>query len=71
MELYAPARTPKPIVDRLAAALDRTMKDGAVIAAIEKAGLTVEHHDPEATLKLIERENEIVTRLARKLNLGK
>ncbi|PYM83140.1 MAG: hypothetical protein DME13_16315 [Candidatus Rokuibacteriota bacterium] len=71
MELYAPARTPKPIVDRLSAALDKTMKDPDVIAAIEKAGLSVEYHDASATLTLVERENEVVTRLAKKLNLGR
>src|SRR6185503_4466225 len=27
MEIYAPAKTPKPIVDKLAAALEKTMKD--------------------------------------------
>ena len=70
MELYAPAKTPKPVVDRLAAALEKTMKDPGVIAAIEKAGLTVEYHDPAATMRLVERENEIVVRLAKKLNLG-
>jgi hypothetical protein len=47
------------------------MKDSAVMAAVEKAGLVVEHHDPEATQKLIDRENEVVSRLAKKLNLGK
>ena len=71
MEIYAPAKTPKPIVDRLSAALEKTMKDPAVIAAVEKAGLTVEHHDPSETLKLIERENEVVMRLAKQLNLGR
>src|SRR6185369_12756547 len=65
MELYAPAKTPKPIIDRVAAALDKTMKDPAVLAAVEKAGLVVEHHDPEATQKLIDRENEVVSRLAK------
>jgi len=71
MELYAPGKTPKPIVDRLSAALEKTMKDPAAVAAIEKAGMTVEHHDPAGTLKLVERENEVVLRLAKKLNLGK
>ena len=70
-EIYAPAKTPKAIVDRLAQALEKTMKDPAVIAAIEKAGLVVEQHGPEATLKLIQRENEIVTRVAKQLGLGK
>src|SRR5204863_5293810 len=68
MEIYAPARTPKPIVDRLSAALEKTMKDPGVIAAVEKAGLTVEYHDPAATRALIERENEVVARLAKKLS---
>jgi tripartite-type tricarboxylate transporter receptor subunit TctC len=71
MEIYAPAKTPKPVVDRLSAALEKTMKDPAVIAALEKAGLNVEYHDPAGTLALIERENEVVVRLAKKLNLGR
>ena len=70
MEIYAPAKTPKLIVDRLSAALEKTMKDPAAIAAIEKAGLTVEYHDPAATRALIERENEVVARLAKKLSVG-
>jgi tripartite-type tricarboxylate transporter receptor subunit TctC len=70
-ELWAPAKTPKPVVERLAQALEKTMKDPAVVAAIEKAGLQVEHHDPASTLKLVERENEVVRAVARKLGLGK
>ena len=70
-EIYAPAKTPKAVVDRLAQALEKTMKDPAVVSAIEKAGLVVEYHTPEDTLKLIQRENEIVTRLAKQLGLGK
>jgi tripartite-type tricarboxylate transporter receptor subunit TctC len=71
MELYAPAKTPKPVIDRLSAAVEKTMKDPDVIAAIEKAGLSVEYHDPAAALALVERENEVVVRLAKKLNLGR
>jgi hypothetical protein len=47
------------------------MKDPAVVAAVEKAGLVAEHHDPDDAQKLIERESETVARLAKKLNLGK
>ena len=68
-ELWAPARTPKPVMDRLAQALEKTMKDPGVVAAIEKAGLQVEHNDPAATLKLVERENDVVRAAARKLGL--
>ena len=70
-ELWAPARTPRPVIDRLVQALDKTMKDPAVVAAIEKAGLQVEYNDPAATLKLVDRENEIVRTAARKLGLSK
>src|SRR5204862_135922 len=66
----APWKTPEALVDRLSAALEKTMKDPAAIAAIEKAGLTVEYHDPAATRALIERENEVVARLAKKLSVG-
>ena len=58
-------------MDRLAQALEKTMKDPAVVSAIEKAGLVVEYHGPEETVKLIQRENEIVVRLAKQLGLGK
>ena len=70
-ELWAPAKTPRPIVDRLAQALEKAMKDPAVVSAIEKAGLQVEYNDPAATLKLVERENEVVRSAARKLGLAK
>jgi tripartite-type tricarboxylate transporter receptor subunit TctC len=70
-ELWAPARTPRPVLDRLAQALEKTMKDPGVVAAIEKAGLQVEHNDPAATLKLVERENDVVRAAARKLGLTK
>jgi tripartite-type tricarboxylate transporter receptor subunit TctC len=70
-ELWAPARTPKPVMDRLAQALEKTMKDPGVVAAIEKAGMQVEHNDPAATLKLVERENDVVRAAARKLGLTK
>ena len=70
-ELWAPGKTPKPVMDRLAQALEKTMKDPAVVSAIEKGGLQVEHNDPAATLKLVERENEVVRAAARKLGLAK
>ena len=71
MEIYAPAKTPKPVVDKLAAVLEKTMKDPAVVSAIDKAGINVEYHDAAETMKLIERENQVVMQLAKKLNLGK
>jgi tripartite-type tricarboxylate transporter receptor subunit TctC len=60
-----------PIVERLTQALSKTVKDPAVVAVIEKAGLQIEYNDPAATLKLVERENEVVRTAARKLGLAK
>jgi tripartite-type tricarboxylate transporter receptor subunit TctC len=70
-ELWAPAKTPKPVIGRLVQALDKTMKDPAVVSAVEKAGLQVEFNDPAATLKLVEKENEVVRTAARKLGPAK
>jgi tripartite-type tricarboxylate transporter receptor subunit TctC len=47
------------------------MKDPAVLVAIDKAGLVAEYHDPESTKKLIDREWETVTRMAKKLGPAK
>jgi tripartite-type tricarboxylate transporter receptor subunit TctC len=71
MELYAPARTPKAVVERLAQALAAAMKDPATLAALEKAGLEPYHHSPEVSRQQVERETEIVLAAARKLGLAK
>jgi len=71
MEIYAPAKAPAAVIERLSQALDKTMKDPAVLAAIDKAGLVAEYHDPESTKKLIDREWETVTRMAKKLGPAK
>jgi tripartite-type tricarboxylate transporter receptor subunit TctC len=71
MELYAPARTPKAVVDRLAQALAAAMKNPDTLAALEKAGLEPDYHSPEASRKQIERETEVVLAAAKKLGLAK
>jgi tripartite-type tricarboxylate transporter receptor subunit TctC len=67
MEIYAPAKTPASVVERLSQALEKTMKDPAVTAAVEKAGMVAEHHDPASTRTLVEREWNTVTRVVKKL----
>jgi tripartite-type tricarboxylate transporter receptor subunit TctC len=71
MELYAPAKTPKPVVDRLAQALAAAMKNPETLAALEKAGLEPDYHSPEASRRQIERETEVVLAAAKKLGLAK
>lgn len=71
MELYAPAKTPKAVVDRLAAALASAMKNAETLAALEKAGLEAYHRTAEVTRRETEREAEMVLVAARKLGLAK
>jgi tripartite-type tricarboxylate transporter receptor subunit TctC len=71
MELYAPAKTPKPVVERLAQALAAAMKNPDTLAALEKAGLEPDYHSPEASRQQIERETEVVLAAAKKLGLAK
>jgi tripartite-type tricarboxylate transporter receptor subunit TctC len=71
MEMYAPAKTPKPVVDRLAQALAAVMKNPETITALDKAGLEPYHNSPEASRREAEREHEVVTEAAKKLGLVK
>jgi tripartite-type tricarboxylate transporter receptor subunit TctC len=70
-QLYVPARTPREVVDKLGRALEKTMKDPAVIAAIEKAGMVADYQDGDATRKDIESEYRAIAGLVQKLGLAK
>ena len=70
MGLYVSAKTPKPIVDRLVRALEQTMKDPSVAAAVEKAGMLIDYRGPEATRKLLEGEHEAVKKAVARLGIG-
>jgi tripartite-type tricarboxylate transporter receptor subunit TctC len=69
--LAAPAGTPKHVVDALARAMEKTMKDPRVVAAVEKAGMVVDYHGPAATQRMLENEYGVVRAAAQKLELGK
>jgi len=71
MELYAPANTPKPVVDRLASALATAMKNPEAIAALDKAGLEPYYNPPDISRQQVERETEVVLAAAKKLGLAK
>ncbi len=70
MGLYVAAKTPKPIIDRFVRALEQTMKDPAVVSAVEKAGMLVDYHSPEETRKLLESEHEGVKKVVARLGIG-
>ncbi len=71
MELYVPANTPKPVIDRLAAALATAMKNPEAIAALDKAGLEPYYNPPDISRHQVERETEVVLAAAKKLGLAK
>jgi tripartite-type tricarboxylate transporter receptor subunit TctC len=71
MELYAPAKTPKPVVDRLVAALAAAMKNPDTVAALDKAGLEAYHQPPDVSRRETEREAELVLAATKKLGLAK
>ena len=71
MALFVPAKTPQAIVDKLAQALEQTMKEPSVVTAVEKAGMVVDYHGPAATAKLVETEYEAVKKVATRLGIGK
>lgn len=71
MELYAPAKTPKAVVDRLAQALAAAMKSPETLAALEKAGLEPYYNPPDVSRQQVERETEVVLAAAKKLGLAK
>ncbi|HEU4371303.1 MAG TPA: tripartite tricarboxylate transporter substrate binding protein [Methylomirabilota bacterium] len=71
MELYAPARTPPAVIERLAAALAAVMMNPETSATLEKAGLDSYHFPPEASRQQAEREYEAVLAAAKRLGLAK
>ncbi len=68
MELHAPAKTPKAVVDRLAQALATVMKNPETVAALEKAGLEVYYNPPDVSREQAEREYEIVLAASKRLS---
>jgi tripartite-type tricarboxylate transporter receptor subunit TctC len=67
MELYVPAKTPKPVVDRLAQALAAAMQHPEAVAALEQAGLEAYYHPPDVSLQQAEREYELVLAASKRL----
>ena len=71
MGLFVQAKAPREVVERLSLALEQTMKDPAVAAAVDKAGMVVDYRNPGATAKLIEAEHDAVKKVVTRLGIGK
>jgi len=54
--LFAPAKTPKPIIDQLSRALTATLADKKVIKQLEEHGAEVESSTPEQLRTRVEQD---------------
>jgi tripartite-type tricarboxylate transporter receptor subunit TctC len=69
--LYVPAKTPRPIVDKLSAALAQAARDPQMTAGLEKAGMFPDYRDAAGTRKLLEEEYAAVRSASERLGIGK
>jgi tripartite-type tricarboxylate transporter receptor subunit TctC len=68
---YVPAGTPKDVVQKLAAAVEKAVKDPAVTGALEKTGMVVDFRDGATLAKDIETERAAVTKVVERVGVGK
>jgi tripartite-type tricarboxylate transporter receptor subunit TctC len=69
--IYSPAGTPDPIVATLKNSLQQALKDSALSAALEKAGMFVQYQDSKTVRQLLENEYADVMELGREMKLVK
>ena len=62
---FAPAKTPAPIVKRIAGALNDALKDAEIVSHIEKAQALVENLGPEEAAKFYAEEERKWSEVAR------
>ena len=66
---FAPAKTPAPIVKRLAAVISDSLKDAEVVANIEKSQALIENLGPQETAKFLVDEERKWSEVARVANI--
>lgn len=67
--LYAPAATPRPVIDRINAALRKVLGDPALEAKIEPQGLELLTSTPEDVLEWVRRDTEKWGRIIREAGI--
>ena len=67
----APPNLPKPIIDRLTGSLRKVIQTPSVVATLENAGFTVEYLGPEEFKKKIERDLQVMEKVAKAAGLAK
>jgi len=69
--LLVPKKCPNNAVSKLAEAMEKVMKDPAIISQLDKAGLIVYYRDGETTAKLLEQEYVTIGKVIKKTGIGK
>jgi tripartite-type tricarboxylate transporter receptor subunit TctC len=67
--LYAPAGTPKPVVDRLSGAIEKIVERPDFKARVEQSGATISHMGPEELTAYTKQEVAHWTAVVRKLGI--
>lgn len=67
---FAPAKTPAPIVKRLAAVISESLKDSEVAANIEKSQALIENFGPQEAAKFFTEEERKWSEVARVANIA-
>jgi tripartite-type tricarboxylate transporter receptor subunit TctC len=67
---FAPAKTPAPIVKRLAAVISESLKDSEVAANIEKSQALIENFGPQEAAKFFAEEERKWSEVARVANIA-
>lgn len=71
MGFFVPVGTPQPVIAALSNALVSAVKDPAMVAAIEKAGMLVDYRDGPATRRQLEQERAAVLKAVQQINFNK
>lgn len=69
--LWAPKGTPKPIVEKLSAAVEKTAKDASVVKKLKAAGYRVEWLGPAAMQELTQRDYSTTLKIVKELKIDK
>jgi len=70
MGFFVPVPTPQPIVQRLTQAVAEASRKAALRMAIERTGMIADYGDPAQVAALLQREHDLVAKLAQLVDLG-
>lgn len=69
MGAFVPAKTPAAIVEKLARTMEQVLKDPAITAALDNAGLIADYRNPAETRRFIAEEIKVIAKIAKTINL--